>query len=118
MTGIRTTQMQRPRLCAEPGVRLMDAPGSSHAGARSVHYSDGWTENYLGAVYREGRGAWSAWCAPFPATGLDRRVVPNEHGAWTFPTRDAAVQAILDAAEIHIPTVAAARSEATTGGAA
>jgi hypothetical protein len=92
------TATRRPRLQTTTGIRL-DEPVDGYEGpaARAVLYCDGYSSTYLGAVYREGRGAWSAYAAQWTKTLDDARLRPDHAPADrpTFPSRDAAVAAIV-----------------------
>jgi hypothetical protein len=87
----------RPRLLAPRGIRstrVYQPTGTSDRSAYSVHYSDGITEQYLGAVYHECRGMWTAYRAVGP-NHSDLLVCPEVGHAWSFPSKQDATRALV-----------------------
>lgn len=87
----------RPRLVAARGIRsarVYGPSGSDDRSAYSVHYSDGVSEQYVGAIYHEGRGAWVAYRA-VGDNHSDLLVYPEVGHAWSFPSKQDATRALV-----------------------
>jgi hypothetical protein len=103
---IETAPSVRPRLVSPRGIRSARVYGVTALDMRSgysIHYSDGMTEDYVGAVYHEGRGMWTAYRAVGTAgSHADLLVYPEVGHAWSFATKADATRALVKAQGITL----------------